>query len=253
MAETYKKIYPGNWVAGINAYPLPNADFTKNKRPSGDPHDRQQQGVLCLPGVIAVQKVGFVHVSAGAPGAGNGVVSYDITIGSPDTRGDDKPRADVKGLIVPASASVYRIGLRVPRLGEQPGYFSSGAKDATTSEASGVVASAGAKLWLEAKAATPIAAPGDNGAITATGGHTGPMTVSDRGDFDAGASSTVRITAVTTTAELEYKLYSDKGGLGCDFLGGCYLIAEVCYLVDDKVPSIDHLILPGAKYSGYTG
>jgi len=256
MAETYKKIYPGNWVAGINAYPLPNADFTKNKRPSGDPHDRQQQGILYMPGVIAVQKVGFIHVSgavAPVPGAGAGVVSYDITIGSPDTRGDDKPRADVKGLIVPAGASLYRIGFRVPRLGEQPGYFSSGAKDAVNPEVSGVKANAGAKLWLEAKVGAVAAAPADSGAIAATGAHTGVVNVSARGDFDADDFSNTVPAAVATTAELEFKLYADKGGLGSDFLGGCYLIAEVCYLVEDKVPNVDALILGGAKYAGFTG
>jgi hypothetical protein len=256
MAETYNKIFPGNFVAGLNAWPLPNADFTKNKRPVGDPHDRQQQGVLYMPGAIAVHKIGFVHVQgavAAAPGTGAGVTGYDITIGSPDTRGDDKPRADVKGLIVPAGASLYRVGLRVPRQANQPGYFSSGAKDATTPEASGVLANAGAKLWLEAKAAAPAAAPGDSGAIAATGAHTGALTVSSRGDFDADSWSNSVPTAVTTTAELEFKLYADKGGLGSTFLGGCYLIAEVCYMVEDQVPDLDSLILPGAKYAGYTG
>jgi len=123
MAETYKKIYPGNWVVGLNAWPKPNADFVKNNRPVGDPHDRQQQAVLYMPGVLAVQKVGFVHVQGAvpaAPGVGAGVQGYDITIGSPDTRGDDKPRADVKGLIVPAGASLYRVGLRVPRRPTSP-------------------------------------------------------------------------------------------------------------------------------------
>ncbi|MCE2836045.1 MAG: hypothetical protein LW834_03480, partial [Cyanobium sp. 49614_E6] len=238
MAETYKKIYPGNWVVGLNAWPKPNADFVKNNRPVGDPHDRQQQAVLYMPGVLAVQKVGFVHVQGAvpaAPGVGAGVQGYDITIGSPDTRGDDKPRADVKGLIVPAGASLYRVGLRVPRQANQPGAFSSGAKDPVAPEASGLLANAGAKLWLEAKATAPAGAPGDSGAISATGAHTGPMNVSARGDFDADDFCNSVATPVVTTAELEFKLWADKGGLGSSFLGGLYLVAEVCYLVEDHV------------------
>jgi hypothetical protein len=240
MAETYKKIFPGNFVAGLNAWPLPNADFTKNKRAVGDPHDRQQQGVVYVPGFIAVQKVGIVHIQGAtpaAPGTGAGVQGYDIVIPSVDSRPDDKPRADVKGLIVPAGASLYRIGLRVPRVQSQPGYFSSGAKDAVAPESSGLLANAGAKLWLEAKATDPTAAPGDSGAIAATGAHTGPMNVSARGDFDADDCSNSVPTPVITTAELSFRVWADKGGLGSLFLGGVYLVAEVCYIVEDTVPS----------------
>jgi len=256
MAETYKKIFPGNWVNGINAWPKPNADFTKNKRPVGDPHDRQQQGVIYMPGFVAVQKVGIVHIEGAVPavpGTGAGVQGYDITIPSVDTRPDDKPRADIKGLIVPAGASLYRIGVRVPRQADQPGSFSSGAKDPMAPEASGLLANAGAKLWLEAKATAPAAAPGDSGAISATGAHTGPMNVSARGDFDADDFSNSVAAPVITTAELEFKLWADKGGLGSTFLGGVYVIAEVCYIVEDTVPSLDAISLGGAKYSGFTG
>lgn len=256
MAETYKKIYPGNWVTHVNAYPLPNPAFKANNRPSGDPHDRQQQGILYMPGFIAVHKVGFVHIEgavAAAPTTGEGVVTYGITIGSPDTRGDDKPRADVNGLIVPECASLYRIGLRVPRQASQPGAFSSGAKDPVVPEVSGLLANPGAKLWLEAKATTPTAAPADNGAITATEAHSGALTVSARGDFDADEVCNSVASPVVTTGELEFKICADQGGLGSNFLGGIYLVAEVCYIVLDSVADLDSLHLPGARYSGYGG
>jgi hypothetical protein len=252
MAETYKKIFPGNWVERISAYPLPNADFKKNKRPSGDPHDRQQQGVLYMPGAIAVHKVGYVHIEGAIP-AGTGVVGYGVTIPSPDARGDDKPRADVAGLIVPSGAYIYRIGLRVPRVALQPGSFSSGAKDPASGDLSGLIANAGTKLWLEAKAGAPTAAPADSGTVAAAGSHTGPLTVGGTGEFVADEFSNSLLTPVATTSEQEFKIYADKGGLGSTFLGGVYLVAEVCYIVEDAVADLESLVLPGAKYAGYTG
>jgi hypothetical protein len=256
MAETYKKIFPGNWVERISAYPLPNAEFKKNNRPSGDPHDRQQQGVLYMPGAIAVHKVAFCRIEGAtpaAPGTGAGVVGYDLTVGSPDTRGDDKPRADIKGLIVPSGAYLYRCGLRIPRLAAQPGYFSSGAKDPVANEGTGLKGNASAQLWLEAKAGGATAVPADSGAVTATGAHTGTLKASAAGDFTADDFAAGVLTPVTTTAELEFKIYADKGGIGSTFLGGVYLVAEVMYLVEDSVADLESLILPGAKYAGYTG
>ena len=252
MAETYKKIYPGNWVERISAYPLPNADFKKNKRPAGDPHDRQQQGVLIRPGTVAVHKVAYLHVSGAAP-TGSAVKGNDLTIASPDARGDDKPRSDVTGLIVPSGAHLYRLGLRVPRSASQPGAYSSGAKDAVSPERSGLLTNAGGKIWLEAKATDPAAAP-TGGAITATGANTPALTVNaTSGDFDAAAASFSLLTPTTTTSELTIKLWADKGGVGSTMLGGVYLVAEVCYLVDDSVADLESLVLPGAQYAGYTG
>lgn len=256
MAETYKKIYPGNWVERISAYPLPNADFKKNNRPSGDPHDRQQQGVLYMPGAVAVHKVAYLHVEGAvpaAPGTGAGVTGYGLTICSPDARADDKPRADISGLIVPQGAYIYRCGLRIPRLGAQPGYYSSGAKDPVAGEASGLKGNASAQLWLEAKAGGATTVPADSGAITGAGAHTGTLKADANGVFTPGEFKNNLLTPVLTTAELEFKLYADKNGLGSTFLGGIYLIAEVCYLVEDAVADLESLVLSGAKYSGYTG
>lgn len=256
MAETYKKIFPGNWVERLSAYPLPNADFRKNNRPVGDPHDRQQQGALYMPGAVAVHKVGFVRIEGAvpaAPGSGAGITGYDVTIPSIDARGDDKPRADIKGLIVPQGAYLYRIGFRIPRLGNQPGYYSSGAKDPVAGEGSGLKANAGAKIWLEAKAGGATAVPADSGAITAAAAHTGAISVGASGEFPADSFANSLLTPVATTGELELKLYADKGGLGSSFLGGIYVVAEVCYLVEDEVADLESVVLPGARYSGFTG
>lgn len=250
MAETYKKIYPGNWVNHLSALPLPNPDFTINKRPSGDPRDRQQQGVLVAPGRIAVHKVGFVKISGAVAAAGAGIAGYDVTIDSPDTRPDDKPRADVKGLLVPQGAAIYRVGFRIPPLNQQPNFSSSGARGPVAG--SGLQANAGAKVWLEARATTPTAAPA-NGVISATGANTPALTVGADGEFDPAQAFARLATPVTTTAELTLRLWADQGGLGSSFLDGVYLTAEVCYLVDDAVPDLSWITLPGGRYSGYTG
>ena len=52
---------------------------------------------------------------------------------------------------------------------------------------------------------------------------------------------------------MEFKICADQGGLGSNFLGGIYLVAEVCYIVLDSVADLDSLHLPGARYSGYGG
>ena len=251
MAESYKKIYPGNWVSHINAWPLPNAEFKKNKRPAGDPHDRQQQGVLYLPGFIAVQKVAFARIEGGVEADG-AVHSYDLTIGSPDTRGDDKPRADIKGLVVPEGALLYRAGFRVSPIGAQPGYYSSGAKDLTGNDSSGLLAAPACELWLEAAAAPPAGAP-TTGAITANASNTLSLKAPLTGEFAADEVLTSLTDPVLTTAEQTFRLYTDKGSLGANLLGGVYVVAEVCYLVNDSVVDLESCHLPGAAYSGYTG
>lgn len=255
MAESYKKVYPGNWVERISAYPLPNPAFKANNRPAGDPHDRQQQGVLFKPGFIAVHKVGFLNVSGAvpaAPGSGDGITGYQVKLASPDTRGDDKPRADINGLIVPQGAYIYRCGLRLPNLGSQPGYFSSGAKDPAAADGTGLRANANAKIWLEAKATAPSVVA-TAGAITATGANTPSIPVGSSGEFAPGEVRHVLLTPVATSAELEFLVYASQNGIGSSFLGGVYVVAEVCYLVPDSVAGLSDLMLPGAKYAGYAG
>lgn len=253
MAESYSIIYPGNFVNHLNTWGKPNAAFKAAGRSTGDPHDRQHQAALVRPGLIAVHKVGHLLVEGAVP-AGSDVKGYDFTIGSPDARADDKPRSDIQGLIVPSGAFLYRVGLRLPRLGDQPGYYSSGAKDAASSERSGVLTNATGKVWLEAKATDPTAAT-VSGAITATGASTAPLTVNaTTGDFDAAAVETTLTAPVTTTAELTLKLWADKGGIGSTFLGGVYVLAEACYLMPAPVADIDWLnAIPGARVAGYSG
>ena len=253
MAESYSIIYPGNWVNHPNTWGRPNAAFKTAKRGSGDPLDRQHQAVVVRPGVLAVQKVGYLHIQGAAP-TGAAVKGYDLKIASPDARADDKPRADITSLVVPTGAQLYRVGLRLPRVGDQPGYYSSGAKDAVAPERTGLKTNASGAIWLEAKATDPAAKPA-GGAITATGANTSALTVNaTTGDFDAASVQFNLATPVVTTADLTFKVWADKGGFGSDFLGGVYVIAEVAYLIDAPVADLNWIpALEGARVAGYTG
>ena len=84
-------IYPGNYVASLNAY--------------------RDQGVFALPGIEFYQAIGAAIVSSDQSGGG----TLAIEIQSPDLRQDDKPRLD-KPLVVPAGAVVYRTAINVVNL-----------------------------------------------------------------------------------------------------------------------------------------
>jgi hypothetical protein len=264
MAESYKAIYPGNWVTHLNAYPLPNPDFKTNKRNSGDPRDRQQQAVLFMPGWLAVRKVAHAFVDAG------GNTSFDLVVGSPDLRPDDKPRADVKGLLIPSGAVVYRAGFRVPPITHQPGYYSSGDRGVIPggNKASGLSGTAGDQLVLAsatpaAKAVGSIAAAAiTTSTDTASATDASSVVVAADGTITAG-SQLVQTTwdkPVATTADLTLKLYSVAAGgtaagsaIKSTLLGGVNLVVEVCYLVKEGVVDLDAVHLPGAQYAGYGG
>lgn len=82
-----KKIYPGNYVNQLSAY--------------------QAQGLICMPGRSYVHKVGYIKVDSTPR------TEFNVIIPSPDKRSDDKPRADITGLVVPNGACVYYLALRI--------------------------------------------------------------------------------------------------------------------------------------------
>ena len=83
-----KKIFPGNWVTNLSSY--------------------QGQPVVAVPGRVYYHKVGYALVDS------TGDTEFDVIIPSPDKRGDDKVRANITGMTIPAGAVVYSVGLRVP-------------------------------------------------------------------------------------------------------------------------------------------
>ena len=91
-------IFPGNYVAHLNAY--------------------REQGVVALPGVEFYRAVGAVVLNPDNDGVTdvNGVLvagDYAAQVLSPDLRQDDKPRKD-KPLTVPAGSVVYRTAVSAP-------------------------------------------------------------------------------------------------------------------------------------------
>ena len=76
-------IFPGNYVAHLNAY--------------------RDQGVFATPGVEFYQIRGISMITDPLSGGG----TLDLVIPSPDLRQDDKPRLD-RPFVVPAGSTVYR-------------------------------------------------------------------------------------------------------------------------------------------------
>ena len=96
------KIFPGNYVAHLNAY--------------------RDQGVVALPGAVFFRGVGAILLNPDTDGnLVDGVLpagTYDLKILSPDLRQDDKPRKD-RPFIVPAGAVVYRTAVNAPGVREE--------------------------------------------------------------------------------------------------------------------------------------
>ena len=84
-------IFPGNYVADLNAY--------------------REQGVCATPGVEFYQVRGVALVTANLTGGG----TLALEVLSPDLRADDKPRLD-KPFVVPAGATVYRTAINAVNL-----------------------------------------------------------------------------------------------------------------------------------------
>ena len=97
------KIFPGNYVAHLNAY--------------------RDQGVVALPGAVFFRGVGALLLNPDTDDVLNtsGVLAagtYDLQILSPDLRQDDKPRRD-RPFVIPAGAVVYRTAVSAPGVREE--------------------------------------------------------------------------------------------------------------------------------------
>jgi hypothetical protein len=94
-------ILPGNWVTRANVYP-------RRKQVGPEEYTIERHGVECIPGYAFYKLVGYYAVDEDRLVAGD----YDLVIGSPDLRQDDKPRLDAP-FIVPAGAAPYRSAVSV--------------------------------------------------------------------------------------------------------------------------------------------
>lgn len=205
-----KKIYPGNWVTELSSY--------------------QGQPVVAIPGRVYYQIIGYALVNA------TGGTSFDITIPSPDLRGDDKPRANITGLTLPAGANVYHVGLRVPDLRKDRGVGTA---------FSGLVGTNTNRL----KVADALAS---DDAITATAVATASSAVAVSGGTVAPVATTkgVITPAALTGAETLKVFVTDSTGtaagstLTSSATGGTPIVVEVCYYLEDVAPDLNSTYLP---------
>ena len=204
-----KKIYPGNWVTNLSSY--------------------QGQPVVACPGRVYYHKVGYALVTS------TGATEFAITIPSPDMRGDDKVRANITGLTVPAGANVYHVGIRVPDMRKDLGVGTAASglvgtntdtiavKDAAASAAGSITTSVVSSPTIAVASTTIAPASAKKGIVTAAvlaGAETLKVYVRNAAGNGAG-------TAITSTQT-----------------GGTPIIVEVSYFVDDEVADVDSTFIP---------
>ncbi|MGB7564186.1 MAG: hypothetical protein WBM08_05475 [Prochlorococcaceae cyanobacterium] len=253
MAETYKPIFPGNWVTHLNAYALPNDDFRELRRDYGEPQDRHHQAVIFCPGWMAVRKVGHCYVGE------RPTSEFDLIVGSPDLRPDDKPRADIQGLWAPQGAYMIRAGFRTMPASSQPGASSSGPRDEGSIHTGIECATADATLVLASEPPTAAGPIVINGNKVSTASDPDGLVVDASGFYPIGAemvsSAFGTPQQIAAPEGLTLKLYSTAAGtpapITSSIIGGAVIVAEFTYMIPEAVVSIDEVHLPGARYSGF--
>ena len=207
-----KKIYPGNWVTELSSY--------------------QGQPVVAVPGRVYYQKIGYALINS------TGGTSFDVTIPSPDLRQDDKPRANITGLVVPTGAKVYHVGIRVPDLRKDRGVGTA---------TSGLVGTNTNRLKVASAVNTTA-----TGVISATAIGTDSSAVAVASATVAPVGSTFGvITPAALSGDLTLKVYvTDNTGASAGSAvtssaeGGTPVIVEVAYYVDDDAPDINSTYPP---------
>jgi hypothetical protein len=204
-----KKIYPGNWVTNLSSY--------------------QGQPVVACPGRVYYHQVGYALVTS------TGATEFAVTIPSPDMRGDDKVRANITGLTIPAGANVYHVGIRVPDMRKDLGVGSAASglvgtntdtiavKDAAASAAGSITTSVVSSPTIAVAATTIAPTSAKKGIVTAavlSGAETLKVYVRNAAANAAGS-------ALSSTQT-----------------GGTPIIVEVSYFIDDEVAGLDDTYIP---------
>jgi hypothetical protein len=206
-----KKIYPGNYVNRLSSY--------------------QGQPAVCLPGRVYYHITGYALVTA------TGGTSFDVIIPSPDKRADDRPRADITGLILPAGACVYDVGIRVPDMRKDRGVGTA---------FTGLVGTATNRIKL----ADALA----NDDVITTGTLSTPsasIVVAANGSVAPAAATKTSVTPVVLAAAETLRVYvTNSTGtaagstLTSSLTGGTPIICEVAYYLDDAVAELNDVSLP---------
>ncbi|WP_338442351.1 hypothetical protein VZG28_05100 [Synechococcus elongatus IITB4] len=213
------RIYPGNYVNILDAY--------------------KGNAVAAIPGRQYFQTHGYAKIT------GTPANQFDIVIPSPDLRQDDKPRLDIPQLIVPVGARVYALGIRVTDAQDNNQNNLVGSKIIGTNNDRLKIASAINTTATGQIAATAL---GTNSAAVVIAGGTAPV----------GPSRFSVITPVEVTGSpLTLRLFVTNNtgtaagsNISSSAVGGSYVIADVCWYIDDDVPTREDERIPYAVYSG---
>jgi hypothetical protein len=205
-----KKIYPGNYVNRLSSY--------------------QGQPAVCVPGRVYYHITGYALVDA------TGGTSFDVIIPSPDKRGDDKPRADITGLTLPAGANVYYLGVRVPDMRKDRGVGTA---------FTGLVGTNTNRIKL-------ADAVGNDDAMTTSALSTNSATIAVASTTVAPvAASKSVVTPVVLAGAETLKVYvttsagtSAGSTLTSSLTGGTPIICEVAYYLDDAVAELNDVSIP---------
>lgn len=206
-----KKIYAGNYVNRLSAY--------------------QGQPVVTTPGRQHFHVTGYALITSSS------ATSWDIKIPSPDMRADDKPRADIPSLVLPAGACVYFVGFRVPDMRKERsnGTAFSGLVG-TNTERLKVADAVGNdnNITTSVVATDSSLAPFASGTIT-------PRQVRE-------SVVTAPILAASETLKV-WNVQSDgttisSNGVTSTVAGGTPIIVEVAYFLDDDVADLDAVRIP---------
>ena len=204
-----KKIFPGNWVTNLSSY--------------------QGQPVVAVPGRVYYHKVGYALVGS------TGATEFAVTIPSPDMRGDDKVRADITGLTIPAGANVYHVGIRVPDMRKDLGVGTA---------ASGLVGTNSDTIAVKDAAASAA------GSITTSVVSSPTIAVASATIAPASAKKGIVTAAVLSGAETLKVYVRNAAGNGAGSAlsstqaGGTPIIVEVSYFIDDEVAGLDDTYIP---------
>ena len=197
-------IYPGNYVARLNAY--------------------RDQGVVAIPGVEFYRGVGAVVLNPDNDGVTAGGVlaagDYAVQVLSPDMRQDDKPRLD-KPLVVPTGAVVYRTAISAP------GVKAAAAGDTIVVKTLGGNAPASGTLTADADQFFP-----EDGVSSVF-----------KSIVDGTAVNAAADTAVLVTTDANFTAEQNPSAGACRKAPSA-IIVEVCYYLPAPAPSADDVNIP---------
>ena len=150
-------------------------------------------------------------------------------------RADDKVRADITGLTLPAGASVYHVGLRVPDMRKDRAYGSATSGLVGTNTDTIAVKDAAASA-ADTISTTVVSTP----TIAVANGTVAPSTAKK------GIVTPAVLAGVETLKLFVRNAAGNAAGsaLSSTAAGGTPIIVEVAYFVNDDVPGVDATFIP---------